>query len=82
MPNAATVQDHAEARSKFINNLRKMKCPLRKVHTHEVVLELRAYTHITEPDRQHYDCIIYSNRARGRATAAPANALDQRGRTG
>jgi len=60
MPNAATVQDHAEARSKFINNLRKMKCPLRKVHTHEVVLELRAYTHITEPDRQHYDCIIYS----------------------
>jgi hypothetical protein len=60
MPQAATVQDHADTRRRFMHALRCLKSRLKKKYT-DLVLELRAYSHPTSPDAQHYDFLCFSS---------------------
>lgn len=60
MPQTATVQDHADTRRRFMHALRCLKSRLKKKYT-DLVLELRAYSHPTSPDAQHYDFLCFSS---------------------
>jgi hypothetical protein len=59
MPADSTVAQHRATRERFVSALRNWRHRLKKVCP-DVVVELRAYTHVTDPDRQHYDYVAYS----------------------
>lgn len=54
MPKGATIQDHADARDRFLHALRLH----RQRHGEDV--QLRCQTHVTGPDQQHYDYVAYA----------------------